>query len=422
MTNDEIIASNSVRVNDGSGVLVSALSQEYSYVITAAHVLAESNVIKDRHENRLEILSVYKHPDADCAVIKINHVSNTILPTWQTARLAEKASLTLMGFPNSNINTATPLKAYTGQLTSFMDGLIVCTLDGGPGQNSIFGMSGGGIYHVHNGIPYLVGIETRMDDEDQDARWGRVRCYPLSKFNEIIEDNKLAKILPSFLKCFSKLKENMFGYNVIEPTNIEKLQEALLKMADILVEKGLPSPYELMEQYKADLLITYDHPEKVQDRELWEAYFEFIIISALIDDANQVDFTYIKNLERRRRIMYSSDAANWIRKLDEILKAAKRMLEKNGTLIVSSPEPDPEMFPPTSKVSRIVNNITSIPTEGSFLTIDNIDHSVYETFVITHLKALRKKCVVRNEELFVKAGPGTGQLKLFRTFYNEIIK
>lgn len=422
MTNDELIASHTIRVNSGSGVLVSALSQDYSYVLTAGHVLGADIELKDRLGQPLRVIDFHPHPDADCAIIQVEYVREVSQATWPAASLQDRANLTLIGFPKSNIGTETPIKIYKGHLASLIDNLIVCNLDGIPGQSSIIGMSGGGIYHLHNNLPYLVGIEYRMDDEDEEARYGRVRCYPLSRFDEIIEANGLAQMVPSFLECFSRLREHIFGYNVIEPQSVKNLQDALWGMADELVRRGLPAPYTLMQKYKGDLLVSSGRPNEIQDRELWEAYFEYLIICALIDDVDIVDDAYIESLERKRRILYTSDDTNWIRRLDEILKAAKRMLDENGTLIVSSPEGDPEKFPPKSKVGRIIKNIASIPTTGSFLKIDNAENSIYESFILTHLKALRKSCVVLNEDEFAATEPGTDQLLLFRDFYNEVIK
>ena len=37
MTPDELIISHAVKINGGSGVLVGAISQDYSYVLTAKH-------------------------------------------------------------------------------------------------------------------------------------------------------------------------------------------------------------------------------------------------------------------------------------------------------------------------------------------------------------------------------------------------
>ena len=41
MTASEIMQSYCVKVNGGSGVLVNAMTREYSYVLTAAHVISE---------------------------------------------------------------------------------------------------------------------------------------------------------------------------------------------------------------------------------------------------------------------------------------------------------------------------------------------------------------------------------------------
>ena len=72
-----------VRVNGGSGVLVNAMTIEYSYVLTAAHVikdLLEHEVI-DFQGNNLEVLGVLKYSEDydpvtslyDSAILKVNY-------------------------------------------------------------------------------------------------------------------------------------------------------------------------------------------------------------------------------------------------------------------------------------------------------------------------------------------------------------
>ncbi len=59
-------------------------------------------------------------------------------------------------------------------MTSVVNELIVFTVDGIPGKDTISGMSGG-VYHVDGNRPYLVGVEFRMDGDDQDQQYGRVQ-------------------------------------------------------------------------------------------------------------------------------------------------------------------------------------------------------------------------------------------------------
>ncbi|HBY1597182.1 TPA: serine protease, partial [Klebsiella pneumoniae] len=71
------------------------------------------------------------------------------------------------------------MKVQDGHMTSVRDHLIVFTVSGTPGKDAIDGMSGGGIYHVANERPYLVGVEFGMDSINKHQQYGRVQCQGL---------------------------------------------------------------------------------------------------------------------------------------------------------------------------------------------------------------------------------------------------
>lgn len=431
MTTSELIASYCVIVNDGSGVLVSAMSGEYSYVLTSHHVVKGNvvdNVVKDHAGNDLKILDVLFHTDEqhrrefDCSVIQVEFVPGIIQQALPASSLSHRANLTLVGFPATERNSSFPIKHYDGHMTSVVDSLIVFTIDGIPGKTTISGMSGGGVYFIDGSRPYLVGVESRMDGEDQDQQFGRVQCHGLNRFEEIIHINQKSSMAPAYLECFSRMRELIFGFNVVQQKSVTDLKTEWLKFADALVAQGMPAPYELMGKYTIDLLISPNRPSEVKDKELWVAYFEFLIICALIDNVSVINAAYINSLERRRRILYTSEGSNWVGKLELILKAARKFLDHEGTVIVVSPEQGADLLPENFHVDRVVRNIALVPSAGPLAPIDKAENSLYRSFVLTHLEGLRKHCVVRKEVEFSKIEAGVAQLHAFRKNLNEVIK
>ncbi len=431
MTVSERITKHSVKVNGGSGVLVNTMSLDYSYVLTADHVLEDNdsaNVVYNFRGEQLHIINVKRYPDVasrvefDCALIQIEYIPNVEQFTLPSTLLEHRANLQIAGFPTSERQSTTPLKHYDGHMTSVHDEVITFTIDGIPGRDSIEGMSGGGVYHVKDNQPYLVGVECQMDSDHPELQFGRVQCRSLSRFEEIIRLYDLVPMVPSFLECFSRLKNNLFDFNVIEPRNVEGLHTALLEVADALVERGMPAPYTLMNQYKEQLLITEDKLEDIKDKHLWVSYFEFLIICILIDGVANANMEYIKSLERKRKILYSSDSKNWMRRLQDILLVAKNTLDKNGTMVITSPEDGADMQPSGLYTERIIKNIASVPSSGPFIKIDNAVDSVYKSFVVVHLNGLRKTCIVNREDDFGLLQGTNELLTLFRDSYNEIIK
>lgn len=429
-TASEIMQSYCVMVNGGSGVLVNAMTQEYSYVLTARHAVvleaAALNTVEDHNGNAIEVLEILVFPKVgeeeplDCAILKITHQPELSQRSWIASHLPHEANLTLVGLPETERASSTPIKHWNGHSASIADELITLALTGIPGKDVIQGMSGGGVYHVSNGYPYLVGVEFEMEASRLDQQFGRVDCYSLVRYNQLIAMHSSAPMIPAYMACFSEIRDMIFAFNVIDPTNIQHLKMALNHFAESLIASGMPPPYEIRNQYDAQLLMDDRSPGELEVRELWIAYLEFIVISALMDGTGVADNGYITGLEKKRRLLYTSKGSNWIGRLDEILRIARRLLDKNGTLVVASPDAAAKPFPPGFVLKNVINNIATVPSQGPF-SIDEIESSIYTSYRLTHLEGLRRSCVIDNEFDYRGLAPGRDQLQMFKDKLNEII-
>lgn len=427
MTASSLMASNAVIVNEGSGVLVNAMTQDYSYVLTAKHVLAKSdseNIVTNQYGRSLRVYGVLvgQEEHCDCAVIKIEHVPAVAQQSFPAIALPNSASLKFVGFPGTERQSSTPLKIYDGHVTDVRGELISFTIEGSPAKTAIDGMSGGGMYYIVNEYPFLVGVEFGMDSIRQDLQYGRIQCESLISFEEIINLNSAAPMVPAYLECFSRLKEYIFDFNVVDKNRVLNLKSALNTFADELIEQGMPPPFELMSKYKADLLVGPYQVDDVKNKDLWVAYFEFLIICAILDNVSIANGSYIESLERRRRILYTPDGSNWVGKLDLILKVARKLLDKNGIVIVTSPENGAELLPDDFEVDRVIRNIARIANSGPLAPIDQVEQEMYKSFVLTHLEGLRKKCVINKERVYAEVEAGLEQLQTFKESFNEFIK
>jgi len=420
-----------VMVNDGSGVLVNCMSNEYCYVLTARHVLKENpagNLVTDRNGKAIEVLDILIHPDVnhrkkyDCGIIKIPYMPEVSQRTSQASLLSIGAKLILVGFPATERKSLTPIKHYDGHMTSAVSDFVIFTVEGIPGKSTIAGMSGAGVYHIEDNRPYLIGVEFGMDGTGIEQQYGRVQCQGLIRFEEIIDANSCAPMLPAHLECFSLLRDNIFGFNVVDQNNVVRLRTELFNFADQLIAQGMPAPYELMGKYKHDLLVGSGRPGEIRDRALWVAYLEFLVICALLDGVGVVDEIYVQGLERKRRILYTSDGSNWVGRLELILKTARKLLDRDGIVIVASPEQGADLLPEGFHIDRVVKNIALVPNAGPLAPIDSAERELYKSFVLAHLEGIRKQCVVRREMEYSDTEAGVAQLHLFRAKLNEFVK
>ena len=432
MTVSEIIQSYCVKVNGGSGVLVNAITLEYSYVLTAAHVLDGINVHKvfDYQGNPVEVLEVLRHSEPfvletlsnDYAILKVSFQAHVTQKVFTAEELPHRADLTLVGYPKLERTSQTPIKFYGGHMTNVNDHLIFFTIDGIPSKSEIEGMSGGGTYFHQDGLVLLTGVEFRMDASEEDQQFGRVQCHSLSKYHEIIKIHKCAPMIPAHLECFSRVREKIFAFNVIDPDNIRHLKIALENFTNSLIDNGMPPPYKILEQYGSQLLVDPLKSDELNSLELWEAYLEFLVICALMDNSGKTDDVYIEGLGRKRRLMYTSSSDNWIRRLEEFLKTARRLLDENGTLIIASPDAAARTLPPDFQLKKVIGNIALVPNQGPLAPIDEVESLIYSSFNLSHLQGLRKTCVVDIEDEYQVVATARDQLQLLKDKLNEIIK
>ncbi|KTT10729.1 hypothetical protein NS2R_17245 [Pseudomonas oryzihabitans] len=428
-TASDIMQSYCVMVNDGSGVLVNAMTQEYSYVLTARHAVVAKpalNMVIDHNGTVIEVLDVLvfskvdeKEP-LDCAILKVTHQPELSQKTWIASHLPHEVNLTLVGMPATERNSLTPIKHWNGRAVSVVDELITLALAGIPGKDIVQGMSGGGVYYVNKGCPYLVGVEFQMEASRQDQQFGRVHCYSLARYGQLISVHSSAPMIPAYMGCFSEIRDMIFAFNVIDPANVQNLKVALNDFADCLIASGMPPPYEIKKQYDAQLLMDDQCSSDLDARELWIAYLEFIVISALMDNIGVANNGYITGIEKKRRLLYTSDTSNWIGRLDEILRIARRLLDKNGTLVVASPDAAAKPLPPDFLLTRVISNIAAAPSQGPF-SIDEVERSICTSFKLTHLEGLRRSCVIDNEFDYRNLVSGIDQLQMLRDKLNEII-
>lgn len=261
-----------------------------------------------------------------------------------------------------------------------------------------------------------------MDGEKVSVEhYGRLQCHNLSQFEEIIDQENIAPMMPQIMESFSRLKNDIFSFNVIDPNNTSKLRERLGLIADTLLRNNLPMPYNFFQRHDRRLLLSTECSSAIFDKELWIAYFEFVIICSIIDDIYTIDDEYLSTLDKKRRIVYSRSDKHWVRNLGDILKCAKQMLDRNGTIIVNSLYSTNSVLPPLNNLKYIIDDISSIPQNENFLQIDNANENIYETFTITNYKGLCESCVVEKENEYGKAMPSE-LLTLFKGYYNEFIK
>ncbi len=422
----ETIRSHSAIVNDGSGVIVQSLSSDYSYILTARHVLKEVNSLTTWEGKKIDALDVFVHEDVkyDCAVIRIPFCDELSLTRFRGGPIEGKAEASLYGFPQIRRNSEDRddwLKKYDGAITNSVADYHVLTINSLPAAELIEGSSGGGVYSIMNGKPYLIGVQYGMDGP-QPEEPGVVRLHDLRLYDSIILANNLAPILPSFFSCFNRVQRRTFSFNSQITGSFDQLKIALWNKISELVNAGAPSPRDILEKYKLDLVVVGQGEQALLDIDLWISYAEFLAIDAIIHDIDRVDIDYLSSIEKVRRLVYSQREGSWLQDFSNILQSARNLLDNGGTLIVASkdkssdPAPDPELI--NAIVPNIAAPLLDVDDEEPRIDVGIPGGKIPFKFVL--LGGLHQRCI-SDREMDIRKEPSEKHLGIFRDKYNDIV-
>lgn len=239
-----------VKVASGSGCLFQPLNSDYSYVLTAKHVIEDVENIEivrqyiredgTRVDEQLEILEVpYLHtsPDKDAAIIKVRKIDGIESLLRSDLNSLERENWYLCGHPNSRENNGFSYRKNRLNIENPVELYIEGEIERNVNHSEIVGQSGGGIIKHENSCFLLVGIQKKMAVEDEEETLSRIHFAPLSFFDEIIEENNtnLSPLFPPYIGAFNILLQEIFHFpNLL--VKQELVRNTLLSISKISVK------------------------------------------------------------------------------------------------------------------------------------------------------------------------------------------
>jgi hypothetical protein len=428
-----------VEVDNGTGVLVQPALGECSFVVTAKHVIETgegTGVYKSSEEvgvrlfdgTPIEISSIYIDEEADLAIMSTQKRLNIdLLPA--IARPERGENVLFYGYPSTrrNGNADDRIREFEGQVNESSDTRFIVTLQNVPDWGQVVGASGGGIFIIIGEDIFLYGIESRMEGDVDAEHHGRVVCLPLLVIEALIIKEKLALIHPPAMVSFVGLISQTFNYydEADDPRNIRFLKSRLHERARLLSVSHEVSPLNLYKEFEAALLISNSPSQDLYANDLWIAYFEFLVISCLVDEIDNIDFSYVEENFTKRRFLFSAQKENWVWRLMDIFRSDFRGLRRDGKIIISTGDRSGKLKAKTEQIQNVVMDIGR--GDVSALMVDSAIVNPAKEFEVLHLTGLHKVCVLDNEnELgrFYAGGDGCGESELInriRCLYHEYI-
>lgn len=224
---DDIKQKLTVRVNDGTGVLVSPLDKDILYVFTCRHVVLDEgkNILpldkisisydesnsKQAHVFTIQSVEVSEQVDNDIAVLVVKR--DIDIPHLYIS--SDRIGCFHIGFPKSRKDAedkiGNTLVLHIAHFDSNSETDIVeYQYDVNNKENEIKGMSGGGIF---NKDCKLVGIHTQSAMHDIQEMLGKCGMIPVSLFLQLIAEKKLPPVLKFDLSYFGKMVGWVFDFS-----------------------------------------------------------------------------------------------------------------------------------------------------------------------------------------------------------------
>jgi len=247
--------------DSGSGCLFQPPTNEYSYILTAKHVVEGITPVwavyghtHDVNQGEIHSEDIYLHPTKDAALIKISRVNN--LPKLKPSYPKEReGGYLLQGYPDCRKEGHNQYRANEVTIINpeTESGHIEIEIRPIPILSEVKGMSGGGIIKGLDSDNYLLaGIQEKMVTENELQ--GRALVMPIIFFDEIIKLNPTLASLSALsipsdeLELLIKVESIFLQWTVLP---IE-CQEAIFLLRQLKESIGKEKPSNM--RYKKDEL------------------------------------------------------------------------------------------------------------------------------------------------------------------------
>lgn len=415
----QVAKRHAVKVAGGSGVLVQPASEEYSYVLTAKHVVKESEFpepsaisILDKDGNSIAVQERYFHQEEDCdlAILKVEFQQGLELGYFYHNLIPGMAAW-IYGYPrNRRPEQGTPDEpsTYELRLHDIRDnGVVEFRNLSRAVYDEIEGYSGCGVFFFNEETnkAELIGIENRM--AEAEANDGHIRVYLFSKIEEVIQSNNLVEIKPPYLKSFSYHENQMFSA-------VELQNDAALKcLKDLanksfgeynLFESHLITPENIIKSFIDKILADNQNVNHLNDKELWEFFLELLFVQLTIYpeyiSEGKDHENFISDFFQRFRPIYDHEKRGykdlWRR---YIAFANLDELEDDSIIMFFSYGKEPRNLMFTRNLEQTVRNIGEAESiDGNISRVLNRNYKRPNT--ILHWTTIKRICVEEEEERY----------------------
>lgn len=371
-----------VCVLDGSGVLINPYTSQYSYILTAKHVVEETNVehitVVNIEGQSLTVIDKLEHLQIDAAILKIERVEN-IETSYIVGFDNPQQSVKLFGYPSNRRElerARDQLYSYDGILHDIQNNSLVYSISDIIQYEDIEGFSGGGIFLVDDEKEEIFITAIEFEIFNAQSIDSKINCIKMDVYIKLLRDNSWSEIKPNHLSDF--IFHSDYIFNNLDLENENSLNVIRNIITNILIHYGVISseqinPDKIIARFKSRILAHGQDLQNLYDKELWCGFLEFLSIYLSLfspNNINSVNVNYLDQMFLRFRFIYDHDNSKFrqlFKKL--ILETELGPLNSDGKILIFTRDNSNTGSP---YVSKRVSEQTLMDI-GSALTGDRIE-------------------------------------------------
>lgn len=399
-----------VILGGGSGILFQPLDEIKTYILTAKHILYKDledergqntgkelldkiNFSYSNNQSNSQVFEIkkgenyFEHDDADAAILVLeeNLGFNDIFIDDRTTGFDD---FSLTGYPNSKRNADDKYDRHIiNNLISSNDNLISLRLSVDHlGHDQITGFSGGGIMKINGDSLLLSGIQSKTPIKECS---GEIDVVPIKRFEEIVDENNLSKLLPNYFSKIDLLINAILEFNQTNPTVIAKFQSAF-KIQSKQIKCELKDFHKNIIISKSSILNS-----SLKSKAFWISFIEYALIISLLEDQEFNEELFSK-ISKRRKFIFSDSTENIYNIYRDVAYFASESIDEQCQILLAttgSVTTERTRRMPLEKVPKSIFNVDDKESIDRITTRKKIKE-------IIHIKAIEYDCLNINEENF----------------------
>lgn len=393
---DTIRKVHTVRVCNGSGVIVKPLDRSLIYILTNYHVLFDNDgktkdlKFKSEVGSPLNIVNknVIEGPiyckDKDIAILKIKADGFENVEFLRLNTCCNEAKIHV-GFPKARYEGTmgqTLVLEITNYNGNVNDSLTEYEYNTSVTKDEIEGMSGGGIFDENH---CLVGIHKQSSNIDENECLGKACFIPIACYKTLLQEAGWSPILEFNLDNFVELTSLVF--NFVDRYIQENAELLLYDISEYKSKIENLSPLKIIGILKENRRLDESLEIDELSRDFWIDFTEFIIAMFIILDIEEQQEEFIISVFDKFHFVFSQKQFDFYDVRKELDYKLLCGMNKGAKLVVGG-----MAEPKTFNACVIDNRIPNISEAGVFKEMDISRHKrqLLSTLTIINSKIFRK--------------------------------